>query len=144
METFREISQLHKGKNLGPGKSRNQARDQLQLKSYPSLRQNYGRGRPGNPGPSCPSTISQKPLRATKREGSIIRAHRRAHKKLLVTQKALTKQPLPILPTTYSSQSFRSRRRAAKLMAALAAVFILCWAPYVICAIWDIFSLDKS
>ena len=110
---------------------------------YLSLSQNYGRGRLGNSTASRSNMISQKPLRAAKHEASIIRAHRRAHRKLLVTQKVLTKQPLPILPT-YSSQSFRSRRRAAKLMAALAAVFVFCWAPYVICALWDILSSDKS
>ncbi|CAG7819371.1 unnamed protein product [Allacma fusca] len=98
------------------------------MKPYPGVR----RGFPCNP-------KNNHPLRAARRETSIIRAHRRLRKKLSNPMKP----PPPLLPT-YSSQSFRSRRRAANLLAALAGVFVFCWAPYVVCALWDMFAKDNK
>ncbi|XP_035702068.1 uncharacterized protein LOC118433842 [Folsomia candida] len=97
---------------------------------------------------SVSKTDNNNMLKASKRETSIIRAHRRLRNKLNVPVGApLTAKmpPAPLLSTySSSSQSFRSRKRAANLLGALAAVFAFCWLPYVVCALLEMFLKEKS
>jgi len=109
------------------------------VKSYPTLK--YSAGGVQQSGQSNATST----LRAAKNEAAIVKAHRKLRLKSPApsSAKCISRQAPPLLPT-YSSQSFRSRRRAANLLAALAAVFVFCWLPYVICAFWEIFANEES
>lgn len=114
LESFRQLSQLqHSHNNVSQGSYRG-------VKSLATPRS----GRLSNVSVNVGGGGGHKnsTLRAARRETSIIRAHRKLRKKLASSSTAshhhglsLGKAPPPLLPT-YSSQSFRSRRRAANLL----------------------------
>jgi len=137
LESFRQLSKFQSHRtDKAPRTTRRGAKLLSTFRSHLSSEPNSG------------SADNNNTLKALKRETSIIRAHRKLRKKLNVSSAAIPLSstrlaPAPTLPT-YSSQSFRSRRRAANLLAALAAVFVFCWAPYVACAILEMFLVDKS
>lgn len=140
LESFRQLSQLqHSHNNASQGSYRG-------VKSLATPRSGKLSNASVNGGGGSHKNST---LRAARRETSIIRAHRKLRKKLASSSAthhhgiSLGKAPPPLLPT-YSSQSFRSRRRAANLLAALAGVFVFCWAPYVACALWEMFVTEKS
>jgi hypothetical protein len=133
LESFRQLSQLQSNRTDKAPRSRRGIKLLSTFRSHLS-----------DPN-STASSDNNNTLKAMKREGSIIRAHRKLRKKLNVSTAAIPLSSTRLTPTPLqSSQSFRSRRRAANLLAALAAVFVFCWAPYVVCAILEMFLKDKS